>query len=194
MRALRVTVAALVAAGLLTGCGVAATKAATPPTQSTFTQTPKPSDTGTATIWLPAAAATWTAAITAANAQFHRLFPNVVVQVSYRAEQRQLTDFASAAYASNAPAVLGIDASDSHTEIISGAFTQLTTVMTTFNGWQSWSPRLVAACTRQTTLYCVPFTGDIVLAVPAGTLTGIWADAWIRAASSASVQRLIMGD
>jgi ABC-type glycerol-3-phosphate transport system substrate-binding protein len=194
VRALRVTVAAFVATGLLTGCGVAASKATKAPTQSTFTQTPKPGDAGTVTVWLPTEAGTWAAAVAAATAQFHQTYPNVGVQVSYRTESRQLSDFASAAFASASPTVIAINASDAYREIIAGALTDVTTASWTFDNRAGWNSRLVSSCTNQTKLYCVPFTSDLVLAVPAGSLYGNWANAWLHAATSTSVQHMIMGD
>jgi N,N'-diacetylchitobiose transport system substrate-binding protein len=194
VRALRVTAFALVAAGLLAGCGAVTPAVPALATQTTYTRTPQPLATGGITVWLPAEAAGWPSATAAATGLFHQTYPNVTVAISYRAEPAQLSAFAAAAYASDAPTVIAVDATDAHHEIIAGAFTNLTSVSSTFDGRLGWNSRLVSSCSNQNSLYCVPFSADLVLAIPAGGQYGDWAEAWMHAATSTSVQRMIMGD
>jgi len=93
------------------------------------------SASGSLTVWLQVDAQTlWPKSVAAATADFHKKFPKVKVSVQYQAWTDHLTKFDAAAQANKVPDVIELGNSETAQYLQAGAFTDLTSEKSTFDG------------------------------------------------------------
>lgn len=118
------------------------------------------SASGTLTVWLQVdAQSLWPKSVAAATADFNKKFPKVKVSVQYQAWTDHLTKFDAAAQANKVPDVIELGNSETAQYVQAGAFTDLTSAKSTFDGSDKWQKGLVDACMNGGKLYCVPYYG-----------------------------------
>ncbi|NUR61741.1 MAG: extracellular solute-binding protein [Catenulispora sp.] len=184
---------------------LSSTPLSAPVTSTSDTPAPATSTSDTAapaslTIWLTVDAKDlWPQAVTDANQEFQRAFPNVNVKLVYLTADGYQAKLSTTFTAGSQPDVMELFTADTQKLIAAGRLQDMTAYKSGFDNSATWRDNLVQSCTSGDKLFCVPYyadtNGTVVSGADLGVASGVahpeWAAAWIKAFTSTAVERQI---
>jgi N,N'-diacetylchitobiose transport system substrate-binding protein len=165
-------IAAAIAAASVFGLAACSSSSSAKPAAA-----PSPAASGTLTVSL---ITKWGGTeIADAESAFHQKYPDVKVNITYQTWGTYLSKFEAQVQSGQVPDVIEIGNTDTTTPMTGGAFENLTSIKSSFPNSSSWTGGLLATCTNNSQVFCVPYYGgDRML----GYNTAQWTAAGITSA------------